>query len=423
MLKVFLILQLIVIPTVIFAYLDPGTGTALISLLIAGIVSIMFFMKGFIFRLFKKKLPQDKIIVDEKKVKIAFFSEGRQYWLSFKSIVDSLIEKKICFSYFTLDPEDPALSLESDFIKAKFLGFGSVAYAKASIIEAGVLLSTTPNIGAAGYPVRRPEKVENMIHFFHSITDISVYKKNSLDYYDTVFSAGSFQNESIRNLEKLRNLPDKEIIPLGLPYLDEFLKDKKETTLSEETRKTILIGSSWGDKGCLKSYGVDFIKDIAKAGYDVIIRPHPHSIQSETEMIKKYKADLKSFKNITWDEQLSPSESLNKADLLISDTSSIRFDFAFIYEKPVITLSIKAEEMKGYEREFLEKSWSDEAEKNIGVVIDKDSISKIVEMIEKCISDFDSSKIASFRNETLVNFGEAGKAIAEYLEKNYWEKD
>ena len=40
---------------------------------------------------------------------------------------------------------------------------------------------------------------------------------------------------------------------------------------------------------------------------------------------------------------------MRKSDLLISDTSSIRFDYYFIYKKPIITLEINDFNMKEYE--------------------------------------------------------------------------
>ena len=45
---------------------------------------------------------------------------------------------------------------------------------------------------------------------------------------------------------------------------------------------------------------------------------------------------------------------MNKSNILISDTSSIRFDFLFVHEKPVITLDINKDEMKGMKENFLQ---------------------------------------------------------------------
>lgn len=346
--------------------------------------------------------------------KTAFLSEGKNYWSTFKPIIEALIDKQVFFSYYTFDKKDPGLSVKNKFISSKYLGRGVWGYYKASTIEAELLVSTTPNIGNARFPIKRSPNVKNLIHVFHSITDISIYKKGSLDFYDTVILAGDFQTESIREIEKIRNLPQKELVCLGLPYIDELVKEKVEN-VSNKSHKTILVGSSWGAKGCLNSYGIEFIEKIASAGYDVIIRPHPQSYISEPKRIKGFEKQLKNYTNIDWDNEVSPSRAMSKADLLISDTSSIRFDFAFLYKKPVITLAIEPEEMAEYERADLNYSWSDEAEKNIGFVLNKNSVGNIVEYIARAEKEYDASKIESFRDKTICNFGKAGEAISNYL--------
>lgn len=350
-------------------------------------------------------------------LKIAIFSEGSQYWNTFKPIIQSLIEKQQDFQYYTLDVADPALTIENFHMTSKFLGYGFLATYRFSRIEADVLLATTPNIGTKKYPLWRPDKVRKMIHVFHSINDISAYRKGSLDNYDEVIMVGDFQAASIREIEALRNLPKKKLISLGLPYLDELVKEanKANKERNKVNGKTILIGSSWGSKGCLQSYGTDFIKDIARSGYNVIVRPHPQSLKSEQHLIKRYKKELKNMGKIIWDEEISPSESMRVANLLVSDTSSIRFDFAFIYEKPVLTLDIKTEEMPGYERDDLKKNWTDTASMQIGYVIKRENIDDILSYINNAFDHYDAIKIRAFRDQTVHNFGCSGDAIAEYL--------
>lgn len=404
---------------IILAYIDPGTGSLVLNILIAGVATAFFFLKGLFFKLFTKReiSDGDKNQTFENS-KISILSEGKQYWETFKPIVEALNNKDVKFQYFTLDVEDPALTIENNNMQAKFLGYGRWAYAKATNIQADVLLSTTPNIGTEGYPIRKPHNVKNLMHVFHSINDISMYRKGSLDAYDSVILVGAFQTESIRRIEKIRNLNHKELVPLGLPYLDELIKNKCNNAI-RTYRKTVLIGSSWGYKGCLGSYGTGFIKVIAQAGFDVIVRPHPQSYISEPEKISKYKNELRQFKNITWDETISPSSAMNKADILVSDTSSIRFDYAFIYEKPVITLVIEADEMPGYERDYLTEIWTDKSSLEIGYVLDKKLVSFLPEYIEKVLLEFDSSRIKDIRKQTICNFGGAGEKIAEYLTRKF----
>lgn len=411
----FFLLLFIFTPISAFAYLDPGTGNVIINIFVGGIVAIFFSIKGLFYYITKRK--EEKDVSDEKVVKdIVLFSEGKIYWATFKPIIEALVANKVKFRYYTLDIEDPALTIENDFITPKFLGDGVFSLFRWYQIKADILLSTTPNIGTPGYPLKRHDSVKRLVHVFHSINDISAYEKGSLDHYDEVILVGNFQEKSIRQIEKTRDMPEKKLISLGLPYLDELVENKTEQNKTDETN-TVLIGSSWGSKGCLQSYGTEFIKKIAFAGYHVIVRPHPQSLKTENHLLTKYKKELKNFSNVIWDETISPSPSMNSADILISDTSSIRFDFSFVYEKPVITLDIKSEEMPGYEREDLDEIWTDTASTEIGFVIERENIENIASYVERALTEFSNDKISVFRDSTVKNYGECGKHIAEYISK------
>jgi len=413
--KYFPILILFLLPETVHAYLDPGSGAMLINLIVASIAASFYYMKDYFFRIFSKEKK-----INQQKPKVSILSEGHQYWSTFKPIIDAMIQQQIPFCYYTLDIHDPALTIENDLMHSKFLGYSSWANSRASLIKSDVLLATTPNIGNHGFPLKRPPSVIEMVHVFHSINDISAYKTGSLDAYDSVIIVGDFQIDSIRKIEKQRNLKAKKLLPLGLPYLDELVKEKTHKTYSNlNNKETVLIGSSWGSKGCLQSYGTDFIKQIVQHGYNVIIRPHPQSFKSEKKIIKKFKEELRHISNIEWDESISSSISMHKADILISDTSSIRFDFAFLYKKPVITLNIEKDKMVGFEREHLEEIWTDKSSSKIGFVVERSSINQLPSIIEKTLSEFDLSSIHQLRDNTIHNFGESGIAIAKYLsEKN-----
>ena len=96
---------------------------------------------------------------------------------------------------------------------------------------------------------------------------------------------------------------------------------------------------------------------------------------------------------------------MNKSSILISDTSSIRFDFLFVHEKPVITLDINRDEMKGYEREYLDTNWTDTVSYDISPVITKKNINELETKIKSLTNTFNNSKFLNYRNKTVYNFG------------------
>ena len=161
-------------------------------------------------------------------------------------------------------------------------------------------------------------------------------------------------------IEKKRGLKRKKLIETGLPYFDFFKNQMKK---HNQECDSILIASSWGEKGLLKNYGykiLDLIKD-----FKVIIRPHPQSLISEKDFINKFKYKCSKYSNIFWDESRDPTLSFSKSYVVISDTSSIRFDYSFLTSRPVITLDIDESKLLEYELSIIGKSWSKEIERKL----------------------------------------------------------
>jgi hypothetical protein len=398
-----------------FAYLDPGSGSAIVGVISATIGSIWFSVKSLYYRFKGQNINQEQIVSDES---IVLFSEGKAYWGTFSPLVNELINTKTPFRYFTLDVNDPALEIDNEYMKSKRLSINSINMSELNNVKAKCLISTTPNVGVPGYPVKKSPNNELLIHIFHHVGDISIYKKNSLDFYDKVILVGDFQKPAIRELEKVRGLKEKELISLGAPYLDSLMKNKlaKVNVKKENEKPTVLVGSSWGEKGCLRHYGTEFINQLAKSGFNVIIRPHPQSMKTEPEFLAECKKST-VHPNIIWDSAISPSKSMSESDILISDTSSLRFDYAFLYEKPIITLEIDKEDLSEFELADLSDSWYDNAALEIGSVVNKESISKISTAVSTALSSNMSVEIRSFRNRTVENFGCSAPKIVDYLSK------
>jgi len=400
------------IPATSYAYLDPASGNAFIYLLVSFFAGAAYTIKGVYYRVAGKKLTSNHS--QATATPIALLSEGAMYWSTFTPIVDNLIAKKQHFTYYSLDVADPALCIDNEFMQSKFLGNGAWGLSKACKITNPIVLSTTPNIGTEGYPISKSPHTKKLIHVFHSMLDIADYHKGSLDNYDTVYLVGDFQATSIRDIEKVRNIPQKELKALGLPYFD-VMKNVSPAVRPADAAKTLLIAPSWGSKSCLAVLGSNFIHELAQSGYQIIIRPHPQSLRVEAEFIKEVQEELKQYANIEWDTALSNIESLKRADCMISDVSSVRFDFAFFQKKPVITIEIPQEDMIGYEMEDLPSSNIYAMNHLIGRGIKKENANKIVEVVQDVLDTFTPDKVDELRDANVANFTRAGAAICDEL--------
>ncbi len=62
------------------------------------------------------------------------------------------------------------------------------------------------------------------VHIHHTLDDGTVYRMFALDHYDAVLMNGTVQEYPARELERMRHLPEKELVLVGSPFMDELKK-------------------------------------------------------------------------------------------------------------------------------------------------------------------------------------------------------
>lgn len=403
---------------VTLAYLDPGSGSALLGTIFALAGATIYSLKNLVYRLFRK----GNLTETKKDTSIVIFSEGKNYYGTWKGIVDELIRRKVHFCYYTLDLNDPILKTYSSYKYAQlFDKEKSSSFVRLSKMQAKVCVSTTPNIGTPGYPMKRSPGIENLVHVYHSAGFGCYYRKGSLNQYDTVLMVADIQETAVRDIEKANNVPAKKVLTVGLPYLDEMFERVQQLPPAKRPtdKKIVVVAPSWGPVCCLKHYGIDFVLELAKTGYHVILRPHPQSYISEAEYIAKWKKATEDNPDIEWDTRTSPLETLRLADVLISDISGVRFDFAFLFLRPVISLTVpkevQAEVFKEYEANDINTDWYDQVSNRLGRALtpaDKSSIATVVDALAK---NPPTEELRAVRDESLANIGSSVKAVVDAL--------
>lgn len=401
------------------AYIDPGTGSMLFAVL-TGIISTLFFAgKTLFIRL--KTLPfwykKDKSTVPgAEKKKYVFYSEGKQYWNVFKPVIDEFIKRGIPCSYYTSDKEDPGLEVSSEFVKPEFIGKGNMAYSKLNMLQADICVMTTPGLDV--YQLERSKGVKHYSHLLHAVDDTTLYKLFSFDYYDSMFLSGEYQKESIRELEAKRGTKKKALYVTGSTYLD-VLSSKVKTLDVEKINDviTVLVSPSWGDNSLLKKFGLKLLLPLVKSEMHVILRPHPQSAISETELLESIKEGLKGFKNVEWDFSRENIASMARSDIMISDFSGIMSDFLFLFSKPVIYTRYEFDK-RGYDLSDVEKvPWKFRMLKEAAVEISEENFKDVSEIIKNTIaSDVVSKKIEEAKNTAWFYHGKAGEKCADALE-------
>ena len=407
-------------------YIDPGTGSMLFTILIGVLGALVY--------AFRNVLMKAKFAVtggrkskesEADRIPVVIFTDSKRYWNLFRPICDELEKRRIPTLYLTASEDDPALS-ETGYtcVRTEFAGKGNRAFAKMNMIRADVVLSSTPGLDV--YQWKRSRGVKTYVHIPHGIYDLTTYRMFGLDYYDAVLLAGSFQGASVRKIEQERNLPEKELTVAGMPYLDEMLKRKKEEEAQAEgegagekppeAAKTVLLAPSWGKSAILARYGEKIFDALLKTDYHIIVRPHPQSFTSEKELMDSLQSKYPDSGRLEWDRNTDNYDSLKRSDLLISDFSGVVFDFAFIFERPVI-IADTSFDPKPYDASWLDDPiWNYEAVKEFGAQLTEDNVGNIGELIRECLDSPElKAGIRKVREESWANIGHSAEKIVDYL--------
>ena len=410
-----IVVLFIIIQSSLFCYIDPGTGSLLFSALF-GIIGTLFFLSKALLIKLKTFSFADKINKKENisKAKIIIYGEDKRYYNVFKPIIEELINLEIPTIYYSSSYDDKIFEIKSDFLKSEFIGTGNKAYAKLNFIEADICLMTTPNLDV--FQLKRSKGVKKYVHITHSSAETSTYCLYSLDFFDAVFLNGEHQIRDIRELENKRNTIIKDLYVVGNPYLDELSKMEETITKENNNKKTILIAPSWGMNCLFRRFGEKLLDNIVNSDYNIIIRPHPQSLISDKDIIDKFQNRYKDKNNVEWDFNRVNIYSLSKADIMISDFSGVIFDYAFLFEKPVIIPSFTFDKRGTDAIEIDEEVWTFETIPKISFKLDENNFSNISQIIEDSINNETlKNNILKAKEEAYMYEGQASKRAAQFL--------
>lgn len=401
-------------------YIDPGTGSMLFAILIGIIGALNYLLKSWIVKLRFILSGGKKVEGDTEKLPFIIFSDDKRYWNVFEPVCRELNRRGMDVVYMTASADDPAINNPYEHIKGQFIGDGNKAFAKLNFLKATMVLSTTPGLDV--YQWKRSKDVGCYVHMLHAASEVVTYRMFGIDYYDAVLLSGEYQVQDVRALEKLRGLPEKELVKIGIPYMDEMARRLCDAGPTPPHKRTVLLAPSWGKSAILQKYGGKIIDELLATGYHVIIRPHPQSFKSETELMEKLMRDYPESDRLEWNRDNDNFEVLRRSDIMISDFSGVIFDFALVYDKPVIYADTEFDKSP-YDAWWLDKPlWTFTALPRIGEKLTPENMSGLRGMIDACLTDprYEAGR-QEVRAETWEHPGEGAVRAANYLLAKYQE--
>ena len=404
--------------TLYLLYIDPGTGSMLFSLFIGVAAAASFGLRALYLKLkFVFSGGKSDSATTSKNIPFVIFSDHKRYWNVFKPICDEFEKRGIDAVFYTASPDDPALTTDYNHIKTEYLGENNKPYARLNMLNADILLATTPGLGI--YQWKRSKGVKCYVHIPHSISDFAGYRMFALDHYDSVIASGENQLPSMRKLEKLRpSIKEKEFTVVGSTYLDSMKKQLDSVgKLNQNEKKVVLVAPTWGKSGILSRFGEKLLSQLAKTDFTVVVRPHPQSVVSEQNILKPLQEKFSQFE---WNFDNNNFNILNRADIMITDFSGVIFDYTLVFDKPVIYTDTNFDSLP-YDADWLnEPLWEFTVLPKIGIPLKEEQFSNIAEIISKAIS---SEKLKEGRNEVRnlawQNKGKAAESAVDFLLKKH----
>ena len=372
----------------------------------------------------KKEKEDYKRFFSIANKKLVFYSESNGFYKYYKGIIEYILKHtNITIHYITSDYNDQIFELAKTekHIKPYYIEEKKLITLMMKM-DADVVAMTMPDINQ--FHIKRSYIRKDIEYIFvpHGADSPNLtYRKGALDYYDSILLTGKYQRLECEAENKLRNLPNRKLIDFGYTLFDDMAKEytKAQKTIKPKSKtKTIMIAPSWQKDNIIDLCLDKVLKSLKGKNYQVIVRPHPQHVRHAKEMFEKMKEKYAGI-NITIQTDFSANDSVFNADLLITDWSSIAFDYAFTTKRPVISIDTPMKIMNpDYKKINIEpiNIWCRNVLGEVVKVKDVKNIDKVVEKMLKNPKKY-QKQIADLEKDSVYNIGKSAKVGGEYIIK------
>ena len=360
----------------------------------------------------------EKLSDDERSV--VFYAENIASMNHFRLLIDHLtkiMNLNIC--YVTSVKDDPMFSTINKNIFPFYIGDGTARTKFFLALKAKILIMDMPDLET--FHIKR-SKMHNVhyIYIFHSMFSVHSYlRKGAIDNFDSIFCVGEHHEKEIRETERVYSLKQKNLLQYGFGRLDKLLKEREDLKENITDEKLVIIAPSYGEKNLLEICGEKLIEILLKENFKVLLRPHYRILNDSKKLINSIKEKFGKNKNFIFEESVIPSESFHNSKCLISDWSGISFEYAFVFEKPIIFIDVPKKILNTESDRISSEPIEIAIREKIGKIVSPDNLSEIPDLIKKI--DMDSNlindEIKEIRSKTVFNINKSASVGAEYIKK------
>lgn len=370
---------------------------------------------------YRKKEKEDyKRFSAAGKKKIVFYSEKNGFYKYYQNVIEEIIRRSnIVIHYITGDAEDEVFKLESDQFKPYYIGENRLIVLMMKL-ETDIMVMTTPDL--ENYHLKRSyvQKDIEYVYLPHDVNSANLsFHKDALDHFDTIFTSGPKNKAEIAEREEKYGLSKKHLVEWGSGVIDNMIKGYEGLTDQGEKsdeKKTILIAPSWQKDNILDLCIEPILDRLAGQEYHIIVRPHPQYVRHCMDKIeclrKKYEGE-----NIEIQTDFSSNSTVYTADLLVTDWSSIAFEYSFATLKPVLFINTPMKIMNPDYQELSTVPVDIELRDKVGISLEVDKMDDLNRTVKTLLYDkaFSADAMKELREHYIYNIGSSGKIGALYL--------
>jgi hypothetical protein len=339
---IYIFLNTLFVNNYAYAYLDPASGSALIAgastflfSIVAIITTYIKFILGLII-LYKNKINFFS------KYNLIIHSEYSDYYSTFYFIIDQNINKNnkiliICTREFANKFEKKYDETNIINIKLCITDTLFCQVAALSLLKSEKLITSTPHLNLNYF--NRNNRIHKYLYLPHACSDVHEYNILAFDHFDIIYCFNiNIKHNLMKIISNRKPLIMPDIFVINCQYLL-YAKENYKIDPDHVNKSTILIAPSWGDGCLLRLFNPELLNALFYLATNlfsrIIFRPHPQSLSSKDPFIEIINSFFNS-KNINYSMDVSsnPFPVLRDSSLLITDFSSIVYDYHFINNNP-----------------------------------------------------------------------------------------
>ena len=330
-----------------------------------------------------------------QKKQLVFYSESQGYYKYFSGLIDYLLEAStLDIHYITSDFHDHILEQTHPRIFPYYIG-------KTALIpcfmrmNTDMVVMTMPDLEQYHFKRSLVRKDVEYVFLHHGMNSFHLmFREHALDGFDTIFCNGPNHIDEIRETEKAYQLPEKRLVKVGYPLLDQLLARVEELPKEENATKQILIGPSWQQDSLMDYCLEELLSQLLHKGHKIILRPHPEYVKrfpgKMNAIMKRYEKEL--GEGFVIETDFSANNTVYTSDVVITDWSSIAQEFSYATKKPSIFINTPMKMMNPNYQKIpcvpLDISLRDE----IGVSVDPDKLDTLPAIVEEMLANKEKYK-------------------------------